>query len=76
MEMEAIANRIQLYKRKRRPYSNTNGNAEVTEEAKATDLLENKNQRMFKVTMLVYTFANDLNTTRQCLSNHGYSEEK
>lgn len=32
------------------------------EATKLLDLLENKNQRMFKVTMLVYTFANDLET--------------
>lgn len=32
------------------------------EATKLLDLLENKNQRMFKVTMLVYTYADDLDT--------------
>lgn len=32
------------------------------EAIKLLDLLENKNQRMFKVTMLVYTFADDIDT--------------
>lgn len=32
------------------------------EATKLLDLLENKNQRMFKVTLLVYTFADDIDT--------------
>ena len=32
------------------------------EATKLLDLLENKNQRMFKVTMLIYTYADDLDT--------------
>jgi hypothetical protein len=34
------------------------------EATKLLDLLENKNQRMFKVTLLVYTYASDLETLR------------
>lgn len=66
MEMEATGKQDQAVQKGR--------NAEIAvpmetrrsyeEATKLLDLLENKNQRMFKVTVLIYTFADDLDTLR------------
>ena len=64
MEMEATGKQDQAVQRGRNteiaiPMETRRSYEEAT---KLLDLLENKNQRMFKVTLLVYTYADDLET--------------
>lgn len=64
MEMEATGKQDQAVQKGRNadiaiPMETRRSYDEAT---KLLDLLENKNQRMFKVTLLVYTFADDIDT--------------